>query len=132
MKKVTSWAAIIAVPTAITGFYGQNLPYPGFATRLGCVRLHGADLGPVHLAATWSSSEETGSERLREGPTVMTAHLPTLSVWSGRARTAVTEALAQAAAWLGTRRRSTTPSHGAGAWPATRWTCAWNEAGSSR
>jgi magnesium transporter len=35
MKKVTSWAAIIAVPTAITGFYGQNLPYPGFATRAG-------------------------------------------------------------------------------------------------
>lgn len=30
MKKVTSWAAIIAVPTAITGFYGQNIPYPGF------------------------------------------------------------------------------------------------------
>ncbi len=29
-KQVTSWAAIIAVPTAITGFYGQNLPYPGF------------------------------------------------------------------------------------------------------
>jgi magnesium transporter len=24
MKKVTSWAAIIAVPTAITGFFGQN------------------------------------------------------------------------------------------------------------
>lgn len=30
MKKVTGWAAIIAVPTAITGFYGQNVPYPGF------------------------------------------------------------------------------------------------------
>lgn len=30
MKKVTSWAAIIAVPTAITGFYGQNIPYPGY------------------------------------------------------------------------------------------------------
>lgn len=29
MKKVTSWAAIIAVPTALTGFYGQNVPYPG-------------------------------------------------------------------------------------------------------
>jgi magnesium transporter len=28
-KKVTSWAALIAVPTAITGFYGQNIPYPG-------------------------------------------------------------------------------------------------------
>ncbi len=35
MKKVTSWAAIIAVPTAITGFYGQNLPYPGFDTHWG-------------------------------------------------------------------------------------------------
>ncbi|MEA5365387.1 magnesium transporter CorA family protein [Amycolatopsis sp., V23-08] len=29
MKKVTGWAAVIAVPTAITGFYGQNIPYPG-------------------------------------------------------------------------------------------------------
>jgi magnesium transporter len=36
-KKVTSWAAIIAVPTAITGFYGQNLPYPGFARTSGVV-----------------------------------------------------------------------------------------------
>jgi magnesium transporter len=35
MKKVTSWAAIIAVPTAITGFYGQNVPYPGFAKHWG-------------------------------------------------------------------------------------------------
>ena len=30
-KKVTGWAAIIAVPTAVTGFYGQNVPYPGFS-----------------------------------------------------------------------------------------------------
>ena len=29
MKKVTSWAAIIAVPTLITGYYGMNVPYPG-------------------------------------------------------------------------------------------------------
>jgi magnesium transporter len=35
MKKVTSWAAIIAVPTAITGFYGQNLPVPGVDQPLG-------------------------------------------------------------------------------------------------
>ena len=34
-KNGTSWAAIIAVPTAITGFYGQNLPYPGFAAHWG-------------------------------------------------------------------------------------------------
>lgn len=30
MKKLTAWAAIIAVPTAITGYFGQNVPYPGF------------------------------------------------------------------------------------------------------
>ena len=35
MKKVTSWAAIIAVPTAVTGFYGQNVPYPGFSQPIG-------------------------------------------------------------------------------------------------
>jgi magnesium transporter len=35
MKKVTSWAAIIAVPTAITGFYWQNVPYPGFSAHWG-------------------------------------------------------------------------------------------------
>jgi len=37
MKKLTSWAAIIAVPTAITGFYGQNVPYPGFGEHWGFV-----------------------------------------------------------------------------------------------
>jgi magnesium transporter len=35
MKQVTSWAAIIAVPTAVTGFYGQNVPYPGFGHVIG-------------------------------------------------------------------------------------------------
>ena len=35
MKKVTSWAAIVAVPTAITGWYGQNVPYPGFGSHSG-------------------------------------------------------------------------------------------------
>jgi magnesium transporter len=35
MKKVTGWAAIIAVPTAITGFYGQNVPYPGLDQSWG-------------------------------------------------------------------------------------------------
>ncbi|HSZ29899.1 MAG TPA: magnesium transporter CorA family protein [Pseudonocardiaceae bacterium] len=34
-KKVTSWAAIIAVPTFITGFYGMNVPYPGFGQHWG-------------------------------------------------------------------------------------------------
>jgi magnesium transporter len=36
-KKVTSWAAIIAVPTAVTGFYGMNVPYPGFGRPSGVV-----------------------------------------------------------------------------------------------
>jgi magnesium transporter len=37
MKKVTSWAAIIAVPTLITGWYGMNVPYPGSGEPWGVV-----------------------------------------------------------------------------------------------
>ncbi|WP_445170288.1 magnesium transporter CorA family protein [Mycolicibacterium sp. Dal123E01] len=37
MKKLTGWAAIIAVPTAVTGWYGQNVPYPGFQDAAGFV-----------------------------------------------------------------------------------------------
>ena len=35
MKQVTSWAAIIAVPTLITGWYGQNVPFPGSGETWG-------------------------------------------------------------------------------------------------
>lgn len=37
MKRVGSWAAIIAVPTLITGYYGMNVPYPGFGTHAGVI-----------------------------------------------------------------------------------------------
>jgi magnesium transporter len=36
-KKVTGWAAIIAVPTLVTGFYGMNVPYPDFGKQAGFV-----------------------------------------------------------------------------------------------
>lgn len=35
MKKLAAWAAIIAVPTAITGWFGQNVPYWGFGQPAG-------------------------------------------------------------------------------------------------
>jgi magnesium transporter len=34
-KQVTGWAAIIAVPTLITGYFGMNVPYPGFGEKAG-------------------------------------------------------------------------------------------------
>ena len=37
VKRVGSWAAIIAVPTLITGYYGMNVPYPGSGTTTGVV-----------------------------------------------------------------------------------------------
>ena len=37
VKKVTSWAAIIAVPTLITGYYGMNVPYPGSGQTIGVI-----------------------------------------------------------------------------------------------
>ena len=36
-KKVTGWAAIIAVPTLITGYFGMNVPYPGFGHAGGFI-----------------------------------------------------------------------------------------------
>jgi magnesium transporter len=37
VKKVSSWVAIIAVPALITGYYGMNVPYPGFGRLWGVV-----------------------------------------------------------------------------------------------
>ncbi len=37
VKKVSSWAAIIAVPALITGYYGMNVPFPGSRTSWGVV-----------------------------------------------------------------------------------------------
>jgi magnesium transporter len=37
MKKVSSWAAIVAAPTLITGFYGMNVPFPGNGVTAGVV-----------------------------------------------------------------------------------------------
>jgi magnesium transporter len=34
-KKVTGWAAIIAVPALVTRYFGMNVPYPGFGERAG-------------------------------------------------------------------------------------------------
>lgn len=59
MKQVTSWAAIIAVPTAVTGFYGQNLPYPGageawgFWMSLGIIGLASGTLYVIFKRKDW-------------------------------------------------------------------------------
>jgi magnesium transporter len=37
MKKLTGWAAIIAVPTAVTGWFGMNVAYPGIGKTSGFV-----------------------------------------------------------------------------------------------
>ena len=34
-RKLAAWAAIIAVPTALTGYFGQNLPFPGYERHWG-------------------------------------------------------------------------------------------------
>ncbi len=49
MKKLTAWAAIIAVPTAVTGWFGQNVPYPGFQQSSGLV---GSTVVIVGIAVT--------------------------------------------------------------------------------
>ena len=50
MKRVGSWAAIIAVPTFVTGYYGMNVPYPSSESPAGVVLATGLSLGlPVGL-----------------------------------------------------------------------------------
>jgi magnesium transporter len=51
-KKVTGWAAIIAVPTLITGFFGMNVPYPGFGEKAGLA----ASIATIALAGLWCST----------------------------------------------------------------------------
>jgi magnesium transporter len=46
-KKVTGWAAIIAVPTLITGYFGMNVPYPDFGEKAGLA----ASLATIALSA---------------------------------------------------------------------------------
>jgi magnesium transporter len=37
VKKVSSWAAIIAVPALVSGYYGMNVPFPGSGEVWGAV-----------------------------------------------------------------------------------------------
>ena len=37
-RKLAAWAAVIAVPTALTGYFGQNVPYPGYGHFWGWVQ----------------------------------------------------------------------------------------------
>ncbi len=44
MKQLTAWAAIIAIPTFVTGFFGQNVPFPGDGQEWGFLVSIGAML----------------------------------------------------------------------------------------
>jgi magnesium transporter len=37
MKRLAGWAAVIAIPTAVTGWFGQNLPFWGFNSVSGVI-----------------------------------------------------------------------------------------------
>ena len=37
MKTVSSWAAIVAAPTLVTGYYGMNVPFPGSGDTSGVI-----------------------------------------------------------------------------------------------
>ena len=37
MRRISAWVGIFAVPTAVTGFFGQNIPFPGFGDHAGFI-----------------------------------------------------------------------------------------------
>lgn len=47
MKKLAGWAAIISVPTLITGWFGMNVPYPGHDSPVGLATAVALALVPV-------------------------------------------------------------------------------------
>lgn len=47
-RKLAAWAAIIAVPTALTGYFGQNVPFPGYERFWGFL----LSLGLIACTAT--------------------------------------------------------------------------------
>ena len=67
-KKVTGWAAIIAVPTLITGYFGMNVPYPGFGEKAGSAASI-ATIALTRLVLDLIFNARTGckTETLREG-----------------------------------------------------------------
>ncbi len=49
VKKVSSWAAIALAPTLITGYYGMNVPYPGFGSHAGVLWSGGVSIAVVGM-----------------------------------------------------------------------------------
>lgn len=58
MKKLASWAAIISVPTLVTGFFGQNIPFFGFNDPAG-LWLSGGLL-VTSVSALWLAFRKNG------------------------------------------------------------------------
>jgi hypothetical protein len=61
-ERVTSWAAIIAVSTAITGFYGQKVPDPGFSRTSG-----------IYASTLLNIALSSRAGRVQRGPRVLVA-----------------------------------------------------------
>ena len=62
VKKVSSWAAIIAVPAFLTGYFGMNVPYPGIRREppVSSPRRRSSSRSPA--ACTGHSSERSGCD----------------------------------------------------------------------
>ena len=68
MKQVTSWAAIIAVPTLITGYYGMNVKYPGLGSVWAAWVSLLPDGRPVPAPVPAVQEAGLALKRLRESP----------------------------------------------------------------
>ena len=60
MKKLTGWAAIIAVPTLVTSFVGMNVRFPLAGSVLG-FWIYFAVMIVAGVVSTFSSAPRTGS-----------------------------------------------------------------------
>ena len=62
MKKLAGWAAVISVPTLVTGWFGINVPYPGAERPSGLVAATALVIVPAVHAHAQERLDLTGSD----------------------------------------------------------------------
>ncbi len=82
MRQLAAWAAIIAVPTAITGWFGQNVPYFGFNQPYGLwLSVSAADSGRMGNGTHRARHTQSGGQvcRRKDFPCRSTSASPVIN-----------------------------------------------------
>jgi hypothetical protein len=88
MRKITTWVAIIAAPTAVTGFFRQNIPYSGYAKQSGFIAftLIIVSIAAILYVVAFNAKKWCSRVRAIERAKVLPAWRPAACRWQVLAR----------------------------------------------